>query len=99
MYNWLSIKLPEEVKILTKAAQITADWQVEAYKQVIPGKSTDADIAKFLKRKMAEYVVTDGWAPDQNPNVNSGPDRGHSHATDKVIMPGDVIQIDFGIKL
>ena len=48
---------------------------------------------------MAEYNVTDAWAPDQNPNVNSGPDRGHSHATDKVIMPGDVIQIDFGIKV
>jgi Xaa-Pro aminopeptidase len=31
--------------------------------------------------------------------VNSGADRGHSHATNKVIMPGDVIQIDFGIKV
>ena len=99
IYEWLSIKLPEEVEILRKAAQLTADWQVEAYQQVVPGKSTDADIARFLKQKMASYGVTDGWAPDQNPNVNSGPDRGHSHATEKVIMPGDVIQIDFGIKL
>lgn len=99
VYNWLSIKLPEEVKILTKAAELTAQFQIEAYKQVIPGKSTDADIAKFLKKKMTEYGVKDGWAPDQNPNVNSGPDRGHSHATNKIIMPGDVIQIDFGIKL
>jgi Xaa-Pro dipeptidase len=99
VYNWLSIKLPEEVEILKKAAQLTADFQVEAYQQVIPGTSTDADIAKFLKQKMSEYGVKDGWASDQNPNVNSGPDRGHSHATDKVIMPGDVIQIDLGIKL
>lgn len=99
VYNWLSIKLPEEVDILTKAAQLTSEWQIEAYKRVIPGKSTDADIAKFLKEKMKEYGVTDAWAPDQNPNVNSGPDRGHSHATNKIIMPGDVIQIDFGIKL
>jgi Xaa-Pro dipeptidase len=99
VYEWLSIKLPEEVEILRKAAQLTADWQIVAYKQVVPGKSTDADIAKFLKHKMVEYGVTDAWAPDQNPNVNSGPDRGHSHATDKVIMPGDVIQIDFGIKV
>jgi len=99
IYEWLSIKLPEEVAILKKAAQLTADWQIEAYKQVVPGTSTDADIARFLKKKMAEYGVTDGWAPDQNPNVNSGPDRGHSHATNKVIMPGDVIQIDFGIKV
>ena len=99
VYNWLSIKLPEEVAILTKAAELTAEFQIEAYKKVIPGKSTDADIAKFLKQKMLDYGVKDGWSPDQNPNVNSGPDRGHSHATNRIIMPGDVIQIDFGIKV
>ncbi|WP_339848114.1 M24 family metallopeptidase [uncultured Dokdonia sp.] len=99
VYEWLSIKLPEEVAILKKAAKLTAQWQIEAYEQVVPGTSTDADIAKYLKQRMTEYGVTDGWAPAQNPNVNSGPDRGHSHATDKVIMPGDVIQIDFGIKV
>ncbi|TQV77316.1 aminopeptidase P family protein [Aliikangiella marina] len=99
IYQWLAIKLPEEVEIMRLAAKLTAQWQIEAYQQVIPGQSTDADIAKFLKDKMAEYGVTDAWAPDQNPNVNSGPDRGHSHATNKIINSGDVIQIDFGIKL
>ena len=99
VYEWLSIKLPEEVEILKKAAQLASDFQHEAYAMIEPGKTTDADVAKFLKAKMAEYGVTDAWHPDQNPNVNSGPDRGHSHATDKVIMPGDVIQTDFGVKL
>jgi len=99
VYEWLSVKLPSEVEIMTKAAELTAKWQYEAYEQVIPGKSTDADIARYLKNKMAEYGVKDGWSPDQNPNVNSGPDRGHSHATDRVIMPGDVIQTDFGIRV
>lgn len=99
IYHWLAIKLPEEVALMRKAAQLTADWQIEAYKQVVPGKSTDADVARFLKSKMVEYGVDDAWAPDQNPNVNSGPDRGHSHATDKIIRAGDVIQIDFGIKI
>jgi Xaa-Pro dipeptidase len=99
IYEWLSVKLPKEVEIMTMAAQLTADWQIEAYEQIIPGKTTDADVAQFLKAKMAEFGVTDGWAPDQNPNVNSGPDRGHSHATEKIIKPGDVIQTDFGIKV
>lgn len=99
IYHWMAIKLPEEVALLRKAAQLTANWQIEAYKQVIPGTSTDADIARFLKLKMKEYGVGDAWAPDQNPNVNSGPDRGHSHATNKIIEAGDVIQIDFGIKI
>lgn len=99
IYGWLSIKLPEEVDIMRRAAAVTAAWQLEAYAQVVPGVSTDADVARFLKAKMAAFGVEDAWAPDQNPNVNSGADRGHSHATDKVIRPGDVIQTDFGIKV
>lgn len=99
VYEWLSIKLPVEVDIMRKAAKLTAQWEIEAYGMVEPGKTTDADVARFLKGKMKAFGVTDAWAPDQNPNVNSGPDRGHSHSTNKVIMPGDVIQIDFGIKV
>ncbi len=99
VYNWLSVKLPEEVEIMKIAAELTAAWQIEAYGRVIPGKTTDADVARFLKQKMEEHGVKDGWHPDQNPNVNSGRDRGHSHATDKIIQPGDVIQTDFGIKV
>lgn len=99
IYQWLSVKLPSEVEIMRKAAQITAQWEEEAYRTIVPGKTTDADVAKFLKNKMATYGVEDAWAADQNPNVNSGPDRGHSHATEKVIQGGDVIQTDFGIKV
>jgi Xaa-Pro aminopeptidase len=99
IYQWLSIKLPEEIEIMRKAAALTAQWQIEAYSQIIPGVTTDADVARFLKAKMREAGVRDGWAAEQNPNVNSGTDRGHSHATDKVIQPGDVIQTDFGIRV
>lgn len=97
--EWLSVKLPREIDIMRRAAVLTEQLELEAYEQVVPGTTTDADLARFLKRRMAELGVVDGWAPDQNPNVNSGPDRGHSHATDKVIQPGDVIQTDFGIKV
>ncbi|MDZ7808687.1 MAG: M24 family metallopeptidase [Gracilimonas sp.] len=99
IYEWLSVKLDEEVEIMTKAAELTAKWELEAYDMIIPGKTTDAEVAAFLKNKMDQFGVKDAWNPSQNPNVNSGPDRGHSHATNKVIMPGDVIQTDFGIKL
>ena len=95
--EWLSVKLPQEIQIMRRAARLTEQLELEAYAEVVPGKTTDADVARFLKARMAELGVVDGWAPDQNPNVNSGPDRGHSHSTDKVIMPGDVIQTDFGI--
>ena len=97
--EWLSVKLPAEIEIMREAAAVTARWQHEAYATVVPGRSTDADVARFLKEKMREAGVEDAWAPDQNPNVNSGPDRGHSHATGRVIRPGDFIQTDFGIKV
>ncbi|MFN1835301.1 M24 family metallopeptidase [Balneola sp. MJW-20] len=99
IYEWLSIKLPAEVDIMRKAAELTAAWEIEVYEKIEPGVTTDAEVASWLDEKMKEYGVGEAWSPDQNPNVNSGPDRGHSHATDKIIMPGDVIQIDFGIKL
>jgi Xaa-Pro aminopeptidase len=99
VYEWLSVKTQAEVDILRQAAELTSRWQYEAYEMVIPGETTDRDVASFLKTKMAEAGVTDAWSPDQNPNVNSGPDRGHAHPTDKVIRPGDVIQIDFGIRV
>ena len=97
--QWLSLKLPDEISILRRAADVTALLEIEAYKKVIPGKTRDSDIARFLKRRMGDLGLEDGWAPDQNPNVNSGLDRGHSNATDRVIQPGDFIQTDFGIKV
>ncbi|MEW6506215.1 MAG: M24 family metallopeptidase [Bacteroidota bacterium] len=97
--NWLSVKLPAEIEIMTKAALLTEQIQIDAYKSVVPGKTTDADVARFIKKRMMEYGVKDAWQPDQNPNVNSGVDRGHSHSTDKVIQPGDIIQTDHGIKV
>jgi len=97
--EWLSLKLPEEVEVLRRAAALTHDLEVEAFGTVVPGRTRDSDVARFLKMRMAELGVTDAWASDQNPNVNSGPDRGHSHATEKVIQPGDFIQLDFGIRV
>jgi Xaa-Pro aminopeptidase len=97
--EWLSVKLPEEVAILRKAAALTARLELEAYATITPGTTRDSDLARFLKKRMAEEGVADSWNPDQNPNVNSGPDRGHSNATDRVIQPGDFIQTDFGVKV
>jgi Xaa-Pro dipeptidase len=97
--QWLSVKTEQEVDILTRAAEITAALEIEAYSRVVPGRTRDADVAAYLKARMAQLGVGDAWAPEQNPNVNSGADRGHSHATDRVIEPGDIIQTDFGIRV
>ena len=97
--EWLSVKLPAEVEIMRRAGELTVQLQLEAYRTVIQGQTRDCDVAATLKRRMVELGVEDAWAPDQNPNVNSGATRGHSGPTEKVIEPGDFIQTDFGIKV
>ncbi|HEX9982332.1 MAG TPA: M24 family peptidase [Thermoanaerobaculia bacterium] len=97
--RWLSVKLPEEVEIMRRAAIVTAQLEEEAYRAIVPGVTRDSDVAVYLKRRMRELGYDDAWAPEQNPNVNSGPDRGHSHATERVIQRGDIIQTDFGVKV
>jgi len=99
IHAWLAVKLPAEVEIMRRAAELTAQWEVEAYEAAIGGVTTDREIADFLEARMEAAGVGDGWAPEQNPAVNSGRDRGHSHPTDRVIQPGDFIQVDFGIKV
>lgn len=96
---WLQVKLPAEVAIMRRAAALTAQLEQEAYATIVPGVTKDSDLARFLKRRMRELGVEDGWSPAQNPSINSGPDRGHSHASDRVIQRGDIIQTDFGIKV
>ena len=45
------IKL-NQVEIMKEAAMLSAKWQLEAYSIIVPGKTTDAEVAKFLKMKM-----------------------------------------------
>lgn len=97
--EWLSVKLPEEVEIMRRAGELTVQLQLEAYARVVPGKTRDSDVARYIKSRMAELGVDDAWSPAQNPNVNSGFPRGHAGPSDKIIQPGDFIQTDFGIKV
>jgi Xaa-Pro dipeptidase len=97
--EWLSVKLPAEAEIMRRAGRLTVKLQREAYAAVIPGKTRDCDVAAYLRRRMAELGVEDAWSPDQNCKVNSGPTRGHSGPTEKVIETDDFIQTDFGIKV
>jgi Xaa-Pro aminopeptidase len=97
--EWLSVKLPEEVEIMRRAGQLTVELEIEAYDTIIPGETRDCDVARYIRKRMAELGVGDSWAPAGNPNVNSGFPRGHAGPSDKVIQPGDFIQTDFGIKV
>lgn len=99
IFQWLSVKLPQEVEIMAKSGALTVQLQLEAYQQVIPNKTRDCDVADFIKQRVKELGVGFAWPEGHNPNVNSGFPRGHAGPSEKVIVPGDIIQTDFGIKV
>ncbi len=44
--DWLSVKTPEEIEIMRRAAALTAQWEVEAYEAAVGGQTTDREIAE-----------------------------------------------------
>ncbi len=97
--EFLNRKLPEEVEILRQAARITEQIELEAYATVVPGHTTDIELAERVRARVRELGLGFSWDEGQNPNVTSGLDRGHSPAANRVIQPGDIIMMDFGIRL
>lgn len=87
-------RLPEEVALLREAANYTDKIIREALsaKVITPGKSTENDVANYLRRRTEEFGATVPFI-----SVVVGPARGHAEPTDRVIQPGDVVRIDFGI--
>ena len=87
-------RLPEEVALLREASIYTDKIIREALsaKVITPGKTTENDVAAYLRRRTEEFGATVPFL-----SVVVGPARGHSEPTDRVIQPGDVVRIDFGI--
>ncbi|HXE74013.1 MAG TPA: M24 family metallopeptidase [Candidatus Xenobia bacterium] len=87
-------RLPEEVALLREAATYTDKIIREALsdKVITPGKTTENDVAAYLRRRTEEFGATVPFL-----SVVVGPARGHAEPSDRVIQPGDVVRIDFGI--
>ncbi|MEE9235390.1 MAG: Xaa-Pro peptidase family protein [Candidatus Acidoferrales bacterium] len=87
-------RLPEEVAILREAARYTDRIIREALSEKVikPGRTTENDVADYLRRRTAEFGATVPFI-----SVVVGPVRGHGGPSDRVIQPGDLVRIDFGI--
>lgn len=93
--------LPEEIEIMREAVKITEEIISKALSNEVikPGKTTERDVANYIKRLMRDYGVEPSWEPESCPSVNAGITRGHSEPSDYVIQRGDLITVDFGINL
>ena len=87
-------RLPEEVALLREAAAYTDRIIREALteKVVTAGKTTENDVANYLRRRTEEFGATVPFI-----SVVVGPTRGHADPSERVIQPGDLVRIDFGI--
>lgn len=87
-------RLPEEVALLREAATYTDKIMREALSAEVihPGKTTENDLANYLRKRTAEFGATVAFM-----GVVVGPTRGHGGPSDRVIQPGDLVRIDFGI--
>src|SRR3989304_2746753 len=87
-------RLPEEVARRREVAAYTDKIMREALsdKVIAPGKTTEKDVADYLARRTEEFGARVAFA-----SVVVGPSRGHAGPSERVIQPGDLVRIDFGI--
>ncbi|MFQ6617155.1 MAG: M24 family metallopeptidase [Fidelibacterota bacterium] len=93
--SFRSRKLDEEIKIIEKAVSLTQKIINETLssRHIKAGETTEKHLSKILKRKTREAGAEVSFA-----SITTGPTRGHSEPTDRVIERGDLIRVDFGIK-
>lgn len=62
---------------------------------------TEKEIALFMKNEVAKRNLTEAWEEATCPAVFTGPDNAQAHYTpsDQKVMPGHLINIDFGVKV
>lgn len=92
-------KSSEEIGRLKKSIAITLEIFDRVTAQVKPGW-TEKGVAEFITRERQKRGVPSAWEEDHCPSVFAGPQEtgAHSGPTDRVLEPGQVFNIDFGVR-
>ncbi len=99
LVSYRSRKTPEEIAKMREAVKKTEQILAEALTPAVvkAGTTTEEQLAAFIRKRRREMGLGPSWEEDQDPNVMAGPARGHSAASEALILPGSVIRIDFGV--
>ncbi len=92
-------KTPTEQARVQKAIEITNQIFEKTFAFIKVGM-TEIDIANYMHNLMKEYGVGFAWPSENNPAVNSGPNKivGHNGPMDIKVERGHIIHFDFGVK-
>jgi len=99
LVSFRSRRGPAEIAKMRGAVQKTERILGEALSSavIVPGRTTEKDVADFIRKRRRELNLGPSWEEDQDPNVMGGLVRGHSSASDAVILPGSIVRIDAGV--
>ncbi|RJP73601.1 MAG: aminopeptidase P family protein [Ignavibacteriales bacterium] len=91
-------KSPAELELMKTAIKETLRIFDDVTNFMKPGM-TEQEVASFVKNLVKERSLGLAWEKDYCPSVFSGPDTAGAHAgpTNRVIQPGHVLNIDFGV--
>ncbi len=101
--SFRSKKLPEEIDIYRRAVAATRDILHETFTGgfLRPGVTTQAELRDHVQALAAERGYTElSWEREACPGVYSGlfTDLSHAEPSARVIQPGDILWVDFGVR-
>ncbi len=91
-----SRKLPVEIELLARAAQKTCDIWEDSLARISTGM-TEREIAEIIDNGISATGGTNSFATIVNAGDKSSP--GHGQPTGAVLGPGDLLHVDFGLRL
>lgn len=94
-----SRKTAGELALIREAVKITEAILEQAGRFIKAGR-TEKEVAAFILDLVKKNDVTTAWETESCPAVFTGPQSAGAHAapTDRIIEPGHVLNIDFGVK-
>lgn len=92
-------KSSTEINLMKEAIKITLEIFELTSNFIRPGV-TEKQIAEFILNEVERRGLETAWDKEYCPSVFTGPDTAGAHAgpTDRVVQPGHVLNIDFGVK-
>jgi len=92
-------KSATELDLLRKSIALTEKIYTDVSLHIKAGR-TEKEIADIMLKMVADHGVTTAWEVNSCPAVFTGPMSAGAHAdpTERVIQPGHVLNIDFGVK-
>lgn len=100
--SWLETRIPAEIEVYPSIVRIAHAILAEAMseKVITPGETTTDDVSWQLREKVRDLNLITWFHPSVSVARQANDDASVSMAAlkeDKVIRPGDLIHVDFGI--